>query len=436
MKKIITRASLSFVLLGASSPLSAQGAPPADPGAGAMVSPAPINGEGYSLEFASETPRTNYLSGGLVLGSAYGNGVVASGASDVSYSVSPDISFDQTRSRLKWGLSYSPGFTFYQKYSSLNQTNQNVASKFSYRLSPHVTFSAQELFSKAVGGYAPPCLEGTGACGSITSPNGSILAPNTDTINDASSAQITYQFSPGGMVGATGNFSELRYPHQSEVPGLNDSSATGGGVFYTHRLSGKHYIGATYQYQKYLTHPDDSATLAQSLMLFYTLFLQHSLSFSVFGGPQYSDSHGPPSFVAARAWSPGGGISVNWQGQHNSLIASYSRRLSDGGGLQGAVAYNGVDASIRHQFSAAWSGTLSADYSVNRVLNSLALDNTSGHSISGTVTLQRQLGEHFNLGAGYLRLHQSYNIQALSTDPNRDRVWVSVGYRFQKSLGR
>jgi hypothetical protein len=237
------------------------------------------------------------------------------------------------------------------------------------------------------------------------------------------------------MVGMTGNFSQLRYPHQDEVPGLNDSNAAGGGFFYTHRVSGKHYIGATYQYQKYLTHPGRLATQAQSLMLFYTFYVQRALSFSIYGGPQYSDSSGP-ELVTLRSWSPGGGASVNWQGQHTSLVGSYSRKVSDGGGLEGAVSYNGIDASIRHQFTSALSGTVGADYSVNKVLNPAAQNNNSGHSVSGTATLQRSLGEHFSLVAGYLRLHQSYDLAALATAPNRDRVWLSIGYQFQRSLGR
>lgn len=450
MRKIFRRVSLSFALLSVGAPLWAQAGSSANPGSSGngsagdspMVAPAPVSGEGYSLEFASETPRTNYLSGGVVLGAAYDQGILSSTGSvnDFDYSVAPTISFDQTRSRFRWDLSYSPGFTFYQKYSDLNQSSQNLGTKFSYRLSPHVTFSAQEAFSKTRGGYGEPCQSGGGvSCSSVTSPNTSIVAPTTDTISNNSTAQLTYQFSPGGMVGVTGNFSQLRYPNLSQVQGLNDSDAAGGSAYYTHRLSGKHYIGVTYQYQKYLTHPDESATETQTVTLFYTFYLQQSLSFSVSGGPQYSDSSvgGIVPLLPLRTWSPSGGVSVNWQGQHSSLAASYSRRVSDGGGLQGAVNYNGADASIRHQFSPTLSGTVSGDYSVNKVLDPQAqIGGLSGHSISGTVTLQRKLGEHFNATAGYLRLHQSYDVTALSLTPTRDRVWLSIAYQFQRPLGR
>jgi hypothetical protein len=434
-------------LLLAIGPMAwSQADPPPVADSSAMVAPAPVSSEGYSLDFSSETPRTNYLSGGVIVGAAYDDGIVFSGGgvSDVSYSVSPTIALDVTRSRLRWNVTYSPGFTFYQKYSDLNQSNENVAAKFSYRLSPHVTFSAQEIFSKTSGSYNPSCgtVEGS-LCGPLQSPNSSIVAPVTDTLNNASNAQLTYQFSPGGMVGVTGNFSELLYPgrNQTQAAGLFDSNAAGGSAFYTHRLSGKHYVGVTYQYQKYLTHADPAldpiaqATQTQSVMLFYTLYLQHAWSFSLFGGPQYSDTYGQ-GLAPLRSWSPGGGASLNWQGQHNSLLVTYSRKITDGGGLAGAVSYNGTDASIRHRFSPALTASISANYSVNKVLDPTTVQNTGGHSISGTVLLQRNFGEHFNATAGYLRLHQSYDIASLAVVPDRDRVWLSIGYRFQRALGR
>ena len=82
-----------------------------------MTTPTPVSGDGYSLAFASETPRSNYLRAGVSIGSAYDDNVLpASGQKigDESYSVLSSIALDQTRSRLHWTLNYSPGFTFYQ----------------------------------------------------------------------------------------------------------------------------------------------------------------------------------------------------------------------------------------------------------------------------------------------------------------------------------
>ena len=103
------------------------------------------------MGFTSET-RSNYLRGGLVFSTAYQSDVMTGSngqpISDVSYSIFPTISLDQTRSRLHWVFTYSPGYTFYQKTSSLNQANQNLGVNLTYRLSPHVTLSLRDSFQQ------------------------------------------------------------------------------------------------------------------------------------------------------------------------------------------------------------------------------------------------------------------------------------------------
>ena len=74
---MLIRVFVGIILLAA-CPLWAQGAASAGAkratgpggGGGAMVTPAPVSGEGYSMGFTSET-RSNYLRGGLVFSTAY-----------------------------------------------------------------------------------------------------------------------------------------------------------------------------------------------------------------------------------------------------------------------------------------------------------------------------------------------------------------------------
>lgn len=408
-----------------------------------MITPATVGGsEGYALAFSSETQRSNYLRGGLVLGVTYDDNastLAPKAVSDVSYSIAPSIALDQSRPRLHWSLSYSPGFTFYRRYSSYNQTNHNLGANFSYRLTPHVTFTAQEAFVKSSGSsnqFAP--TETGGSSGAVQTPNQTIFAPIAETIADNSIAKLSYQFSQNGMIGLTGNFSKLYYPNHSEVPGLFDSNTSGGGAFYTHRLSGKHYIGATYQFQKYQSRAPsfgDQTTQTHSFEGFYTFYFKPTFSLSLFGGPQHSESRGLG--VPLNMWSPSGGGSLLWQGQHTSISTTFSRRVTDGGGLQGAVTSTSADANLRRQLARTLSATAGAAYSNNMVLDSLPTYNTSGHSLSGTATLQRVFGDHFTMMFGYSRLHQTYHdIAAISNAPNRDRVWFSIAYQFQRPLGR
>jgi hypothetical protein len=138
-----------------------------------------------------------------------------------------------------------------------------------------------------------------------------------------------------------------------------------------------------------------------------------------------------------RKWSPSTGISFGWQSGHSSLAAAYAHTISDGGGLGQAVHLSSASASLRQQFTRSLSANLGANYSISTVLDPLILSSNGGHTISGNVALQRSLGQHFNLGIGYMRLHQSYsNIPAISATPNHNEASVFLAYQFRRPLGR
>ena len=369
-----------------------------------MLTPAPVNGEGYSMGFTSET-RSNYLRGGLTFTSAYDtDATIATNGqaiSEASYSVFPTISLDQTRSRFHWVFNYSPGFTFYQKTSELNQANQNLGINLSYRLSPHVTLNLRDTFLKTSNLLNQPNQDfAQPVSGSVFVPNESVIAPLADVLSNTANASLTYQFSPNGMVGASGTFANLHYSNQAQVPGLGDSSSKAGSAFYNRRLSKMHYVGATYQYQDFLAYPTigQSETTAHSVFLFYTLYLKPTVSISLYGGPQYSQTQqfGLPTTTG---WSPAGGASMSWQGKLTSFALSVSRAINDSGGLAGAVQAISGNASIRRQITRNLSASLGGSYADNNMLDPLSTLNTSGHTVSGNASVQRQVRRAFQPAA-------------------------------------
>ncbi len=444
---MLNRTYLAVVLAFVAVPLWSQtdstGAQPAASGTmdadDHMVTPAAVSGEGYSLAFASETPRSNYLRAGISFGSAYDDNIgptTSLGISDVSYSVWPSISLEQSRSRLRWDLTYRPGFTFYQHHSTHNEADQNMTVGATYRLSPYVTLSMRDTFQKTSNSLtlsdenADPSTPGV-----VPHPNHSIVPPITDVISNFGNVEMTYQFAPNAMVGVRGTLSGLWYPKRDEVPGLFDSSTEGGEVFYAHRLSGKHYIGATYQYQNLLAHPSPISTQTQSVLFFYTLYLRPGLSLSLFTGPEHAHTSGGNS-LPIRTWSPAAGASFGWQGAYTSLTAGYSRRTSEGGGLGVAVRSSSVDASARWRLAKTTTVGLSGNYSINTIADSSSGD-TGGHTVSGALLIERTVGENLRVQMGYTRLHQDYsNFFVASNVPNRNYVWLSLSYQFQRPLGR
>jgi len=410
---------------------------------GRMLAPPPVSGQSYPTAFASED-RSNYLRGGVTFNTAYSDNALGGDSvtpvSDVSYSVWPTITLDETTSRLHTVLSYAPGFTFYQRITSRNEADENLALDLQYRLSPHVTVSVRDSFQKSSDVFNQPDEGLAGAVsGSAEGANNYVIAPLADRLSNTGNAGITYQFSANGMVGASGTFTNLHYPNPDEVPGLFDAATRAGSAFYSYRVAQEHYVGVTYQYQQLLSYPagGTNETQTDGIFAFYSYYPARRFSFSLFGGPQYYNAGvqytgGTPATVPAeQSWSPAGGTSLNWQAQHTSIAVSYLHSISGGGGLIGAVKLDSANASLRQQLTRNVSASLAGTYANN---GTLALSDLGGHSLSGSASLARQVGEHLNLQAGYTRLHQTYSV--FSANPDTNREWVSISYQFARPLGR
>ena len=367
--------------------------------------------------------------------------------SDFIYTISPTITLNKTTPRQNLALTYSPGFTFYQHTSSLNAANQNAAVNFQYRLSQHTTISLSDSFQKSSNVFDQlyPVSGGAISGPSQTPPIG-VVAPYADQLRNTANMGLSYQFSRNGMIGASGVVTENNYPNSAEASGLYNSNSFGGSVFYSQRLSSTQYMGVTYRYSRSQSNPVNTQTnpaIAQSevqthtLSAFYTIYLNPTLSLSLSSGPQYSDDTQPPS-PSFSSWTPSVTASIGWQRSHTNFVASYSRTVTGGLGLPGAFNSNSANASVRWQIARTWTVGSAANYSNNEnVTPSIPSSNPGGQTVSGTVSVQHSMSEHFNVELGYARLHQSYSgIAVISAAPDSNREFISISYRLTRPLGR
>lgn len=409
-----------------------------------MTPPPPVSGQAYPMALTSEE-RSNYVRGGVSFTGAYSDnalGTIVNGhpVSDQSYSVAPSIALDETTPRIHYLLNYAPGFTFYQHTSSRNEADQNASIEFEYRLTPHVTFSARDSFQKSSSVFnQPPDSSGGVVSGGAQGANFSVIAPLADRLSNLGNVGISYQFGLHDMVGASGTFSNLHYPNPSEVPGLYDSSSQGGLAFYSRRLAKRQTLGVTYSYQRLLAYPTAgmNETQTHATLVFYSVAPTKNFSISLFGGPQYSNTVQPAPFLPLHSWTTAGGGSLGWQGRLNSFALSYTHIIGSGGGLVGAVRQDSATASIRQQITRTLNASVAGGYAQNNVIGSTALGVNNGHSISGSASLQQQLGQHLGVQLGYTRVHQNYsNIAVISATPDTSREFISITYQFSRALGR
>jgi hypothetical protein len=415
-----------------------------------MLTPPPVSVGGYPTTVGSQT-RSNFLAAGFTLNTAYNDNVLVGNdtnpVGDFIYTISPTIALNKTTPRQNLVLTYSPNFTFYQHTSTLDSTGQSAAVNFQYRLSQHTTISLSDSFQKSSNAFDQLYpLSGGAISGSSQTQGVAVVAPYANQLRNIANMGLSYQFSSNGMIGASGIVAESNYPNPAEASGFNNSNSLGASVFYVRRLSNRQYVGVTYEYSRSQSSPvneqaNPASTQTQvqthTLLGFYTILLNPTLSLSLSGGPQYTDAAQPPS-PPMNSQTPSVMASIGWQRSHTNFAASYSRTVTGDLGLLGAFNSNSATASVRWQVTRIWTIGSAANYSNNtNVAPSFSSSNPGGETVSGTVLVQHSMSEHLNLELGYARLHQSYSgIAVISAAPDSNREYISISYRLTRPLGR
>jgi hypothetical protein len=412
-----------------------------------MLIPPPVGVEAYPTVAGSETRSDylrNYLRAGLTINSTYSDNVIATvdskPVSDISYSMWPTIALDRTTLRLHWMLNYRSGYTVYQHTGARNnEQDQKVDLDLQYRISPHVTMSLQDRFDKTSNVFNQPDPLSAGEASGTAQPSQiAVTTPVAAQLRNTATGDLTYQFAFNSMIGAGGTVMNLHFSNTAEVPGLSDFGSREGSVFYSQRLSGKEYVGATYRYSEFLAYPvgAQSQTTTHTVFVFYTIYLRPTFSLSLSCGPQQFDVVQSPS-PAYQSWSPAAALSLDWRGSHDTRFsASYLRLVTGVAGLVGGFQSNSANASGRWQVASTWNLGAEASYAIiQNVAPASALEYPGGHSVSGTVSLRHPFTDHIRVELGYTRLHQSYgSIPVISIAPDTNAESVSVKYQFARPL--
>lgn len=371
-------------------------------------------------------------------------GTTAKPVNDFTYSILPTVSLERATARQEATVTYNPSFIFYEPTSVLDTVDQSAALVYEYRFSPGLAVSAQNYFVRTSNVFDQSySFSQAGVTGSTQLPTPSVIAPFTEQMTENCSGNVSYQFGRNGMVGAGANFDIFDLPNSSQVTGLYNSHSEGGSAFYSRRFTRAQYAGFVYQYDQVIASPVNAQSDTQTHLLlpFYTVYFSRTFSLSVSAGAQHfavSETQVPTT----ASWSPSAVVSMGWQGARGSVAASYSRTVSSGGGLLGAFNTNSINAGGTWKIARTWTASLGGAYSVIKnvtpnVASLLGLTYLGGHTILGNVSIAHAMGEHFNLGFGYQRLHEDYgSVAVIAADPDSDQGFVTVTYQFKRAMGR
>jgi hypothetical protein len=387
--------------------------------------------------------RSNYLRAGLTVTPAYADNVLVGfgtgSVPDMAYTVSPTLSFDKRVPRLQYTWQIDPGFTLFQRVTSRNAAYQNTAFRGEYRLTPHTAITWREAFRHTSNVFGQPYVFFPDSISGAPSSSSSDVAPIfAERLTNEANAELTFQPTMNALIGAGGSTMWYHFPDPSETQGLCDSNSLSASGFYSRRFSGTQYLGFTYQYSHVRQFPYGSelTIYTHGTLPFYMISLGKALTASVSGGMQYYHE-APNSFLSNGSWAPMLVGSLERQSGRLSIAAQGSRSVTGGGGLLGAYRTTTGTALLRWLPARSWALQASGAYSMRQNVSFLSLGNPGGHSVSGTISLDRALSERITLGFSYQREHLSYShIESIARNPNLNRESISVSYHFSRALGR
>lgn len=404
--------------------------------------PAIVGGFAPTLAFTPSATASNFLSGGINVGASYDdNALIApqDTISNWSYSFFPNISIQQTRSRIRWDLNYGAGFTFNQE--SQNQGSHDLNFSLLYRLSPHVNLIVGDQFTSTSGGFNQLGSNTTPQPGPSGGENSSVVLPLSSQIGNSTSAQLGYQFTASDAVGVSGGYYFTNYSDAPVGTTLYDTRSAQASGFYTHRITERNWAGVSYRLQRLSFTDGSGKTLVHSILFFDTFTLPGRISVSLFAGPEYTDIVsqlvGLSDPTSSQKWSLAAGASLNWTGQRTSYVVDFVRRTNDGGGFQGATQMLSFSGGARHQLTRFWTVSAGGSYGKNDSLTIATGLPSSIKSASIHAGVDRKLGRSVNLQASYFHEFQSgQDLNFPGDTAQRNRVLVSVSYSFSRPLGR
>jgi hypothetical protein len=406
--------------------------------------PSLLGGVGISPAFLSEMERSNYLRGGVNVGATYDDNPLMlpnGGVGNLSGSIFPNVRIEESTSRLRWMLGYAGGLTINQRFTEQNQGSHSLIFDSQYRLSPHVNLRVAENFSITTGFF--DAGTGTDLVASAGGPNTSLITPLATERMNSTTVEMNYHFALNDLIGGSGAFNDTHFSNSATgtpLP-LTNTQSESGSAFWLHRLVGPNWGGVSYRFDRISF--DGGETRAHSFFAVDTMNLSKRVTLTGFIGPQYIENQGVApggTQPAPNAWSVAGGAEAGWRDEHTSVSGGYSRTISDGGGLFGAVRLENVHGSLRQQLTPGWAAAVNAGYGRNEALT---VPPSSIHVTSVGFTLERNVGKSLGLRMGYAHdFQQQFGVPGptpaspLETfDASRNRVFVTLSYQWAKPLG-
>ncbi|MGC1656604.1 MAG: hypothetical protein WA758_07090 [Candidatus Acidiferrales bacterium] len=365
---------------------------------------------------------------------------------DLGYMFMPKLEFAETLPRLNWGVDYTPGIDISQNLDYRNQFTQHLDGHVSWLVSEHGVLTAQQYYVVSTDPFSQ-LGQGSNTPGPGVSPNQSIYIPNLRRTTILSNALYSYQISEHTTFGLGGGFNQTRFddtPHTGPTTALIYSQAVTGEAYISHQFSAKNQLGFQYGLQVLKFPHQNARTTTHSFLVFDQINISPNSSFTIYGGPEYSLTFNEVELslgfivitipVNANQWSGAGGVIYNWTGDRMAVAINYSRRVSDGGGLVGAVELDSGTATLTGKLSSHWDVFSTISGAQDQLLTSSSPQNGL-LTYSVRAGLRQQIWRDISMSWFYERLNQTGGFAGFPIG-NHDLAGASLTYTLLKPLGR
>jgi len=402
--------------------------------------PGPMRGEMPALISATKPENALFIS--VSAASIFDDNLRAQGfrhASGAEQYFSAKLSWQETRRRARWSISYQPGVRVGTAAPVGNQLNQffgaslevNPSTRWLLRVRQDYTLTTDPFDREGEAPLQP-------ALGPLERPNDMTVLPQLRRSASFSHAGVSYRLSRHTTLGIGGSYGWQNYSDYANtgLAPLTNNRARSASGYISRQISRRYTAGLEYRALELSFPGHEMRGLTHSALAFQQWALTSNSSIVVYAGPEYSRTRSQTwrnTPVTSAAWSPAAGAIYSWYGARNSLQGGYSRRVNDGGGLQGPVRVSSgwirLGARLRH----SWSTDLSAE-----LAQQSALPVSLGERLRQLRTgagLRRELGRSTVVRVSYDRLYQSGKSQVYRPG-NHNRVMLSVEQSFMQILGR
>jgi hypothetical protein len=190
--------------------------------------------------------------------------------------------------------------------------------------------------------------------------------------------------------------------------GINSSMASGS-IGPTYRINARSSASADFIY----TYTDNGYAgqsfpfETEGITFQYQRQLTHFFSMNVAAGPQRTFGTGSSATLIPSEVTPVASATLSYNRRTTTASVSYSRATNAGSGVVFGALTSSIGGTVRQQFSRNWQGALTASYSENKSLATIAGLNQNYKSTFGGGQVSRRLGRSFSGYFSYTAVTQN-----------------------------